>query len=98
MPTISRHHRAGVKSGANETKKTDRGQESVGSIGPRSGETGSRRTFRWARFPCTAADPAPRPARTSRDCSQPESSLLLTAGRKPKLCGSKAAETQLIHD
>src|SRR5216117_1724942 len=83
-----------VRSAANETKKIGTGQVSAGSIGPRCGEKGFRRTFRWECFLCTSADPAPQPARTSRDCSQPESSLLPTAGHTPKLGDSKASEIQ----
>src|SRR5882724_9271923 len=50
-----------------QTKPIGTGQESAGSIGPRFAGTDSRRTFRWGRFPCTAAGPAPQPAPTSKD-------------------------------
>src|SRR6202011_3374381 len=62
-----------IRSGANETKKTGKGRESASSIGPQFGGKGSRQTFRWECFPCTAAGPTQQPGRISKDCSPRES-------------------------
>src|SRR4029077_1614911 len=87
-------HRQEIRSGANETKKTDKGRESASSIGPQFGGKGSRKTFRWECFPCTGAGPTQQPGRISKDCSPRESFRLPIAGRKPELCDSKVSEIQ----
>src|SRR5260370_9810451 len=67
---------------------------SANTATPRSWERGSLRTFRLGCVPCTAANSAPPPVPTSKDCLPPELSLRPADERMPALSDSRDREIQ----